>query len=358
MKIIIFAGGSGKRFWPVSRQSSPKQFLNVVGEIPLIRMAYNRVHKKLSEADIFVSTGQKFGSEVKRIISELPDDNLILEPDMRDTGPAVTLAVSYVHKKFPEEVIACIWSDHLVKDEVTFMESLFEAEQLVKDENKIVFVAVPARFANIHRGYIHFGSSIKLSKNSKIKLLQFKRFEEKPNLPKATEFIEDGNYGWNPGYWVFKGEAFLKKIKSTSPEIFNTCQKVIDDDFSRTSMQEFAALDKISADYIFAEKVYSSQGAVVFADFGWSDIGEWISLKEALEKSHKGNVVKGNVADLGSEDTLIYNYEDKKLVATIGLKGYVVVNTPDVVAIFPGENNQKLKELLKGFENSELEKYL
>lgn len=359
MKIIIFAGGTGKRFWPLSRSNAPKQFLEILGEKPMVRMTVDRLLTDFSINDIFLSTGKKYEKEVKAMLPDLPTENIILEPEMRDTGPAVTLGVSYVTKLFPDEVLACIWSDHLIKDVPTFVQSLKDAEDIVKQKNKIVFVTVPARFASPHRGYIHFGEEIAKSSNENIKICDFKQFEEKPSEERAQGFIEDGHFGWNPGYWVFKGTSYLNKVKDTAPETYEVCKRIVESNFNETTIQEFIGLDKISADYIFAEKVFASEAAVVFAEFGWSDIGEWISLKEALQDSNEANVVKGNVADLDSQDTLIHNYEDSKLIATIGLEGYVVVNTPDVVAIFPKSNNMKLKELLKKFEEDEnLKKYI
>lgn len=359
MKIIIFAGGTGKRFWPLSRSNTPKQFLEILGEKPMVRMTVDRLQTEFSINDIFLSTGKKYTDEVKVMLPDLPAENYIFEPEMRDTGPAVTLAVSYVTKLFPNEVLACIWSDHLIKDVPTFVQALKEGENLVKEKNKIVFVTVPARFASPHRGYIHFGEEIARSTNEHIKICDFKQFEEKPNEERAQGFIEDGHFGWNPGYWIFKGENYLNKVKDTAPQTYEVCKRIVDSNFDEATIQEFIGLERISADYIFAEKVFASEAAVVFAEFGWSDIGEWISLKEALQESNEANVIKGNIIDLGSKDTLIHNYEESKLVATIGLEGYVVVNTPDVVAIFPKSNNMKLKELLKQFEdNPELAKYL
>ena len=361
MKIIIFAGGTGKRFWPVSRKDAPKQFL-AVGPAdnakPLVRQAFERVLSGFPIEDIFLSTGRKYEKEIGNILPELLKENIIFEPEMRDTGPAVTLAVAYVNSKFPEEVIATIWQDHLVKDVPTFIDSLKEAEQIAKEDNKIVVITVPARFASPHRGYIHFGEKIKDIQNEKIKCLEFKQFVEKPNEEVAKGYLEKGTYGWNPGYWIFKGSAFLNKIERTDIKIYSVCKEVVESNFSTESLAKFSELEKMSADYIFAEKVYPNQAVVLLSDIGWADVGEWISLKEALEETKNSNVTKGNVHDMGSKDSLMYNLEDSKLLVTIGLNGFVVVNTPDVVAVFRKEDNTKLKDLLKGFEDNELSKYL
>jgi len=358
MKIIIFAGGSGKRFWPSSRKNAPKQFLNVTGDKPLVRVAFERLLTGFESKDIFLSTGRKFEREVKQILPEIPEGNFILEPDMRDTGPAVTLAVSFVHAKFPKEVIGIIWTDHLIKDIPTFIANLKEAEKLVKETNRMIFIVAPARFASVHHGYIQFGTVYKDLFQSNIKCLAFKQFEEKPSQEVADQYFASGTYGWNLGYWFFYGENYLKKVSKTNNEIYSVCQDVVNSNFSEESKEKFSNLEKIAADYIFAEKVFPTEALVLLTEMGWSDVGEWIALKEALASSPKDNVIKGNVYDMGSKDSIIHNYEDDKLIATIGLKGFVVVNTKDVVAIFKKEDNAKLKDYLKKFEGTELEKYL
>jgi mannose-1-phosphate guanylyltransferase len=361
MKIVIFAGGTGKRFWPVSRKSAPKQFLPVGpgdNSKPLVRQAFERVLSGFAIEDIFLSTGKRYEKEIANILPEIPKENIILEPDMRDTGPAVTLAVSYINSKFPDEAIATLWADHLIKDMPTFVDCLKEGEKIVHEKNKIVFITVPARFASPHRGYIHYGDKVKDIQNEKIKCLEFKQFVEKPNVEVAKAYIEEGTYGWNPGYWIFKGSSFLNKIERSNKEIFSVCKEVVESGFADDSLKKFCELEKISADYIFAEKVYPDQAVVLLTEMGWADVGEWIALKEALEESKLSNVTKGNVYDMGSKDSLMYNLEDGKLLVTIGLNGFIVVNTPDVVAIFRKEDNTKLKELLKGFEEGEFEKYL
>ncbi|MFS8130677.1 MAG: mannose-1-phosphate guanylyltransferase [Candidatus Dojkabacteria bacterium] len=349
MKIIIFAGGTGKRFWPVSRIDSPKQFQPVVDNKPLVRLAFERLSKKFAPSDIFVSTGKKYEKEVKEILNELPEENIILEQEMRDTGPAVTLGVSYVSKKYPDEVIAVLWSDHLVKDIDTFIECLIKSEENVKSQNKIVFITVPARFPSPHRGYINFSDDIE-KYSDKIILKKFTKFVEKPTVEVAGTYLASGKYGWNPGYWVAYGKDFLNITARKRPDFIEVCKEIVDSDF-KSGFDKFSKLEKISADYTFAELVKSEEALCMFSDFGWSDVGEWIALKEALQDSDESNVIKGNVIDMGSRDSIIHNYEDGKLVTTINLDGFVVVNTKDVVAIFKKTDNTKLKEYLKKLED-------
>lgn len=357
MKIIIFAGGTGKRFWPVSRKSSPKQFSPLISGKPLLSLRIDTLLKSFNAEDIFISTGRHYSEEVKSIAPELPEENLIFEPEMRDTGPAVTLAVAYVHKLYPEELVSIQWSDHLIKDEATFLTALKEAEQQTVGESKVTFVCVPARFPSPHRGYIQFGGDVKkVSKNIVFK--KFVGFKEKPDVDTAKSYLKSGEYGWNPGYWIVQPEFFLEKVKSVSPNTYQVCQDIVESSFATQTLKKFTQLEKIAADYIFAENVKASEALVLQSDFGWSDVGEWIALKEALQESDDANVTKGKVKDLDSKDTLVYNLDDSKLVATIGLDSMVVVNTKDVIAVFHKEDNTRLKQFLSNLESEGLEDYL
>ncbi len=359
MKIIIFAGGTGKRFWPVSRIKSPKQFSPLIAGKPLVRLRVDALLKGFNASDIFLSTGRIYEDEVKKMLPQLPAENIILEPVMRDTGPAVTLAVNYVHSIHPGEVISIQWSDHLVKDETTFITALKESERVLQKESakSTVFLTVPARFASPHRGYIEIGEKIK-QVSGKITLYNFVRFKEKPSEKTAKKYIDSGNFGWNPGYWTIKPEYFLKIVNENAQLISKVCKEVVESNFSKDSLTKFSQLEKVAIDKVFAEKVNSTNALAMLTDIGWSDIGEWIALKEALQSSNTANVIKGNVVDLDSKDSVIFNLDNKKLVSTINLNGMVVVNTQDVVAVFHKKDNSRLKEYLANLENDGLKEYL
>lgn len=345
MKIVIFAGGTGKRFWPVSRINNPKQFSPLISGKPLLRLRIEALMKGFKPEDIFISTGKKYEKEVMEIAPELPKENLILEPEMRDTGPAVTLAVAYIQEKYPEELVCIQWSDHLIKDETTFIASLKEGEKLIDEKTKAVFITVPARFPSPHRGYIKFGNEVsKVSSN--ITVYNFDSFKEKPDVETAEQYIKDGDYGWNPGYWIIDPTFYMATIQANKPQIYQVCSNIAQKGFESDVINDFSELEKISADYIFAEKVKSVEAKVLWTDMGWSDVGEWIALKEALQTDNESIVTKGNVKDLDSKDSIIYNLEDSKLISTIGLEGMVVVNTKDVIAIFSKDDNNRLKEYL------------
>lgn len=357
MKIIIFAGGTGKRFWPASRKKAPKQFLPIIDNKPLLRHRYDILRQGFKNTDIFVSTGEMYKKEVKEILPELPAENLILEPEMRDTGPAVSLAINYLDSFYPNEIISIQWSDHLIKKPEIFIATLKEAEKLMGQNNKTTLIAVPARFPSPHRGYINFGKKEKeLAKE--IDLYEFIKFVEKPSKETAAKYIAEGSYGWNPGYFNLTANQFNSKLKEFKPDMYSIIMEIREQNFSLQALEKFKELEKISFDYIFAEHLKRDEAQVILTEINWSDVGEWIAFKEALEESNSANVVNGRSFDMDSKDTLIFNTEADKLIATIGLNGMIVVNTPDVLAVFHKDDNSKIKEFIKKMEENGLENYL
>jgi mannose-1-phosphate guanylyltransferase len=357
MKIIIFAGGTGKRFWPVSRKQSPKQFQSVIDDKPLIKLKYDYLRLKFEAKDIFLSTGSQYKNEVENILGDLPKENFIFEPAMIDNGAAVALAVSYIHAKFPNEVISIQWADHYIKKPEVFAEALFEAGKLAEENNKTIIIGVPARYASPSLGYIQFDGKIKDITTDTV-LYGFEKFVEKPTAEIAQQYIDSKIYLWNPGYMVVNPNSILEKYQKYSPEIFEGIQKIAQSNFSEEAMAAYSTLPKIAFDKIFSENLSKDEAQVLSVEMGWNDVGEWTSLKEALEISPESNVTLGNVIDMNSQNSIIYNYEDKKLISTINLKDMVVVNTPDAVAIFHRNDNNALKEYLKLLEEKGYTNYL
>ncbi len=351
MKHIIFAGGTGTRFWPASRKKSPKQFQSIIENKPLIRVKFEYLLRGFKAEDIFLSTGIAYKNEAEKIIPELPKENFIFEPDMRDTGPAVALAIAYVNAKHPNEIVSTQWADHFIKDPAIFNLALKSAEKLAKTSDKIVIIGVPPRMASPHRGYIKYGKKIKTVDNAgKIVICEFLRFVEKPTLEVAQQYLKSGDYSWNPGYFVSKPNLIMDKYKTFAPEVYKTIMEIASQGFSDNSLRLFSVLEKISFDYVISENINKDEAIVLKVDMGWSDVGEWISLHETLAESAESVVTKGNVKDMDSNGTLIYNYEPKKLIATIRLKDMIVINTEDVVAIFHKDDNGKIKQFLKELE--------
>jgi len=353
MKIIIFAGGTGKRFWPASRKNSPKQFLPTINNKPLVKIKYDYLRKGFKKEDIYLSTGVQYKKEVKKILKDLPKDNFIFEPEMRDTGPAVGLAVAYVNNIYPNEIICTQWSDHIIKDVNLFIETIKTAESVVKETNKSVIVGVPARYPTPYRGYIKFGDNIKYyNKKKNLGLFKFEKFVEKPSLEVSKRYLKTGKYSWNPGYFVTNPEDILDKYQRYAPNTHRVITNLVEDMKNKVYIKEFSKLERIAFDYIYPENLNSNDALVLNSSMGWSDVGEWMSIKEALELSNESNVTMGKIFDMDSKDCLIYNYDNKKLVSTVDLEGLIIVNTKDTVAIFRKDVGNKLKKYLDKLSKS------
>lgn len=359
MKVVIFAGGTGKRFWPASRKKSPKQFLNTIDNKPLVRLKYEYLRFGYEPEDILISTGIQYKEEVLSIFPELPPENFIFEPDMRDTGPAIALAVEYILSKFGDEVISLQWADHYIKDPHAFVEALRAGDQIVREENKTVIIGVPPRFASPHLGHIKFiKKKLAVDPEGKIVRADFAKFVEKPNMETAQEYMKSGVYLWNPGYLISKPGIILEKYRKYAPRIVEVVEKIAASNFSNESMAEFSSLDKVAFEYIFSENLEPNEATLLITEMGWSDVGEWVALWEALVKNQNGTVTQGNVADQESKNSLIFNYDQAKLLAAVGVDDLIIVNTPDAVAVISKKANGELKDFLKMLEETGLERYL
>ncbi|MDA1337900.1 MAG: sugar phosphate nucleotidyltransferase [bacterium] len=356
MKVIVFSGGVGTRFWPASRKKFPKQFHAVVGKRSLLQSRVDSLVTQFKVEDIFISTNSDYVDEVKDQLPGIPFENIIAEPMMKDTAAAVGYAVVKMQDRFGEqEPLAILWSDHIVKKPEIFLESLKIADKLVLEQNKFVLLAVPPRYPSSEKGYIKTTNRIK-QYSPHIGIYKFEKFVEKPDIETAKEYIIDGNYYWNPGYLVATPELIMQKYKEFAPEIHNGLIKIADninsDKLEEIEMKVFESLEKVAIDYVVSENLESDDALVVVSKMDWSDVGDWFGLKEALEEDASDVITKGNVLDKNSEDCLIYNYSDKALVTTLNLNNMIVVVTDDAVLVCNKDDMGEVKKMVKGFDNT------
>jgi len=361
MKIVIFCGGPGNRFWPLGRRKNPKQFLKVLGRESLLQQRYSLVSKFFNKQDIFISTGLEYRELIVKQLPKLPSENIILEPERRDTAAAVGLSAAFLNKRFPEEPMSILWQDHLVKNPEVFGRALKEAECLVKFGAPFVFIAVPAKSPNTHRGYIKAGKTIeKITKEVTHK--EFSGFVEKPNLEQAKLYLEDGSYYWNPGYFIALPKAILQMFKQHSPQMYEGLIKIEKSlgtaKEKRVLEREFKKFEKNSIDYLVLNKLSREEATVLVCDMGWFDVGELDSLKEALQESRENVVKRGLTIDFESSDLLLYNGEKNKLLAAVGVSDLAIVNTNDVILVCHKEKVALIKKLLEKMKSEKLEHYL
>lgn len=346
MKIVIFAGGVGTRLWPLSRKNSPKQFEKILGDKSTLQLAVSRLRPDFAFENIYIATGKRYEEVVRAQLPQIPAKNFIFEPAVRDVGPAVGMAMSIVGKDHPNSPVAILWSDHFVKKERRFREVLHFAENLVaKDNNSLIFIGQRARFANQNLGWIEFGEEIQEIRGTKI--FKFKKLIYRPSLSQAESFLNQ-NFAWNPGYFVTTPKFLLSQFKKFTPDLYKGILKIKDE---KTMDEVYPTLEKISFDNAILEKIDTQYASVIAADLGWSDVGAWEALKEALETASQENVTKGKVIMTDAADNLVFNYTDQ-LVVGIDLEKMIVINTDDVLLVCHKNSVPKIKKLVENLQNT------
>lgn len=359
MKAVIFAGGSGTRLWPLSRKKSPKQFEKIIGDKSTLQHAVERLMPEFKPEDIYISTNIFYKDTIKQQLQFIPQENFIFEPEKKDVGPAIALATGILQKKYPHEPIAILWSDHLVKQVDLFKKILKEAGDYIKKHpNKIVFVSHKPRYPSVNLGYIRLGK--KDIETNGIDFYKFEGFKYRPDEKTAKEYLKSGSYAWNLGYFVTTPLFIYNAFKQLAPNIYNNTENILSHynkkEYDAVLKKDYSKVESISFDNAILENLNKEDALVIVEDIGWSDIGAWEALKEALEAHPYENVIRGKVYVEHVRDSLIYNYEDKKLIVGIDLDENIIVNTKDVLLIAKKESVPKIKKLVESFEGTENEK--
>lgn len=354
MKVVVFAGGVGTRLWPLSRKRTPKQFEKIIGDRSTLQQTVDRLILTFPPSDIFIATGSHYEKLVLEQLPQIAKENFIFEPSTRDVGPAIGLAALILEKRFPNEPIAILWSDHLVKHAEVFRDALSLGEAMVKrGDADFVFIGQKPRFANQNVGWIELGKKLDEQKNTSV--YQFKRLRYRPKLTDAISFFEDEHYVWNLGYFVTTPSFLTGLFKRYTSEMFEPLSRIADTfatkAFENTLATLYPTVEKISFDDAILEKLRGERISVISADLGWSDVGAWEALKEALAQSVEENVTKGNLRLEDCKDCLVFNYTPQ-LTVGIDLEEMLVINTNDVVLICPKSSVPKIKKLVESLSGT------
>lgn len=344
------AGGVGSRFWPMSTPEHPKQFLDVLGMgKSLIRMTYERMLHISSSDQIFVLTNASYKDLVLEQIPELSPEQVLTEPKRKNTAPCIAYAAAKIKAIDPSATMIITPADHLIVKEDRFTQIVQTAiEQAGKDERLVTIGIQPSR-PDTGYGYIEFSKEANVQAGDVTPIIQFR---EKPNLSTAKEFLEQGNFCWNSGIFVWKSSTVLDALKSFTPalhELFTANSSA----YNTASEQEyvnscFEECEDISIDFAIME--HAKNADVVLADFDWSDLGTWGSLSTHLQKDESGNSVIGKHAHLFHSKNCIVNVSDDKLVLLDGLENYIVIESENMFMVLRNENEQELKNFLKKLE--------
>jgi len=308
-------------------------------------------------SDIYISSGERYRDILQKQLPQIPEKNFIFEPEMRDVGAAVGLVAAIFNKIAKDEPVIILWSDHLVKNEVLFRKVLsVVGSVLEEDKNKIIFIGQKSRFASQNLGWIEFGEKIK--NQNGISIFEFKSLHYRPDTDTAEKFHISPNHAWNPGYFGATGSFLLSLYEKYAPEMYKMLIEIQDawgtDYYEKKIKEVYPKLEKVSFDNLILEKISGKEGYVVGADLGWSDIGAWESLKEALAENEDENVTKGKVLVNDCKDSLVFNYTEKMIVG-IDLNETLVINTEDVLLVCPKNSVPKIKKLVESLSGTEHE---
>lgn len=327
MKIVIRAGGIGTRLWPVSRKNKPKQLHAFLSKKTLLQEAIERVLPLAQPQDIYVSCNKRSEKAVREQLGALLESNLIVEPYRKDTAAAICLESLMIQKKKPKAIIASLGSDHSIKKNKNFQNALRQGEKFLKKHPQyLLLIACQPTQPDTGYGYIKFGK--KVGDN----IFKVEKFKEKPSLALAKKYLATGNYLWNTNTFMWRVETILKLYQKLLPKMYKNIEK------------NYRQAEEISIDHAILEKAKNI--AVLPADLGWSDIGDWSRLKDELVINEEENYIKAKSIDVDSKNCLIFSETDK-LIATIGLKDTIIVVTEDAILVSDKYSSAKVKSLLK-----------
>ena len=364
--VIIMAGGRGERFWPLSREKTPKQLIKLLGDKSFLQQAVANVLPLVPLKNIFIITNAAQAPEVRKQLPKLPKNNVIAEPVGRDTCAAVTLGAALVGARSTTGVMAVLPADHVIPDAKKFQQVLSDAFNVAAQGQAIVTIGIKPSEPATGYGYIHTGVELPTpagAKKTKTTFFKAERFVEKPDLEKALEYVNSGQYSWNAGMFVWSFITITNGLEQHQPEMFAACQrwfKVANNPakLAKVLAKEYPAIKKISIDFALMEKAQN----VIVADgaFAWDDLGAWPALARHIRQDAEGNAAVADFIHVDAARNIIYDARSKGRrtpIAVVGLRDSILVQTDDAVLLAHKSQAQKIKELVKKLaEDSRLKK--
>ncbi|MCL2811366.1 MAG: sugar phosphate nucleotidyltransferase [Clostridia bacterium] len=340
---LVMAGGRGERFWPYSRRNRPKQFLSLTPDgKTLLQLAVERILPLVNIEDIYVGTHADYRGLVRHQLPDLPQENILCEPVGRNTAPCIGLGAMHIARKHQDALMLVLSSDHLAKYAPIFRDTLSEACQIAMKGDNLVTLGIPPDYPETGYGYIKFNSEI-----SQGHAFSVDHFVEKPDLETAKQYLRSAEYLWNSGMFIWKVSSILSRFRQLMPELYAGLLRIQaaigTESQTRTLQHEFAQFESVSIDYGIMEK--ASNIYVLPSSFGWDDVGSWLAMERTHATNESGNVVRGNFVTISTQNCILQGGD--KLIATVGLKNLIVVDTQDTLLICDKENAQDIKKVLE-----------
>ncbi|NCB07383.1 MAG: mannose-1-phosphate guanylyltransferase [Bacteroidia bacterium] len=353
---LIMAGGSGTRFWPRSRTARPKQFLPIFGEDSLIQSTIQRFSVFTKPENIYIVSNKSQAGILEAQTPVLPRENLIYEPVGKNTLPCIGLAAMFAEKVDRDGIMVVSPSDHLIKNDELFRDTVLAAVDIAEKRNGIVTIGISPTYPATGYGYVKTSEDITGDKN--IRQFKVERFVEKPNEIKASEYLKQGGFYWNSGLFVFKISVFLDAVKEFAPELYADLRKIQaqlgSPSFEQTLDTIYRAVQSISVDYGIME--YARNIYLVEGNFDWNDLGSWESVYQCSEKDAAGNVSSGEAIFLDSQNS--YIHAEKGIVAVVALDNVVVVQDGNAVLVCRRDKTEDVKKIVDQLKSDNKNQYL
>lgn len=351
---IIMAGGTGKRFWPMSRKDMPKQFLTLTDSpLSMLQLTIERIKDIVSYQDIYIVTNKLYEKIIHEQIPYIPLENILYEPIGKNTAPCIGFATAVIKKKYGDANVIVLASDHNIKNNILFKDTINQA--IDNCQNNIVTIGIIPDRIETGYGYIKIGNKIN-DKN----IYNVEQFVEKPNYETAQKYYNSQKYLWNSGMFIWRNEYIYNSFKEYCPSMYEQIEKIYysyqTDSFEKTLSDMFNIMESISIDYAIMEK--QKNILVIPGVFGWDDVGSWLSVERLQICNSENNIVKGNVVHIKSDNNIIINNNIDTIVATIGINNLVIVKTDKALLVMNKDDHFYMKELLDQINNSENSKYL
>jgi len=347
---VIMAGGTGKRLWPLSRENRPKQVLQLLDGQTLLRRCFDRLLPIFDARNIIALTNAAYADLVRENLPELPADNVIGEPAVRDTAGAIGLAATILSKFHPDASMAVVTADQIIEPAELFQQALKDALRFINDNpDKMITFGIQPTFPSTLLGYVKCGHSHK-SPGCTNEIYPVDAFVEKPDEGTAKKYVDSGQYLWNSGMFVWKAKTILANLEKFLPIATEPLARIRADwdtpEQQQTLAECFARLPKISIDYAVMEKAKGVHG--IKLDCRWLDMGSFAALADIITADENNNIVVAGASELlDCKDSIVITEDKGHLIAGIGLKNIIVAHTPDATLVCPADQAHRLKELLE-----------
>lgn len=342
---LIMAGGNGTRFWPSSRSTYPKQFLNLTGKDTLLNETIARMNMVIDIEDIYIIGNINHKDlMIKTLPSNFKKENILYEPLARNTAPCIVYSAFYLKQKYGNAIMCISPADHYITDNSFFSKTMIKGICEAERSSILVTLGIKPTYPATGYGYIN---AIESKKHG---IYDVEKFVEKPNLQTAESYIKSNNYFWNSGLFIWQIDSILNAAKSDAPSIFKPINSLFAKyPFSNIDLEStYKLLPKISVDYAVLEKNTHIHMIPLISD--WNDVGSWEALSSIIDSDEDGNIFKGNIININSKNTTIMS--SKKIIATIDVDNLILVETEDAILICKRESSQKVKEIVKTLTNN------